>query len=173
MIMKCKITRLLSLFVVMFTMFSMSAYAVSDNYYSKVTTKAVGQGKVYVNYGSSGNPSYAKESSATSGKQSSQEHKYYLYAQADGGNSFAGWYDNQACEGSAVSTEATYTVTVNASSTSQNSPTTEAYYAKFVDASAPVLGYGKTRDYANLSAGTYKNETLTAKNVTGITLGIP
>ena len=167
MIMKLKIARLLSLMMVMFTMFSMSAYA-GSSYYSKVTAKAVGAGKVYVKYVSTEDPTnYATESSATSGKQSAQDHKYFLYAQADAGNAFAGWFDNEACDGSAVSMETVFTVTVNATSTDSGSPTTEAYYAKFVDASAPILGYAEARVYANLSAGTYKNETLTVANVTG------
>lgn len=166
MIMKCKITRLLSLFVVMFTMFSMSAFAGGSSYYSKATVNAVGNGKVYVKYNATdNNPAYAAEVSATSGKQSDQDHKYYIYAQANSGYAFAGWYENEACTGNVVSTESTYMVTVNATSTNSNSPTTKAYYAKFVDASTPIFGYGETRVYANISLGTYKNETLTAKNV--------
>jgi hypothetical protein len=104
MIMNCKITRLLSLFVVMFTMFSMSAFA-GSSYYSKVTATAKGNGKVYVSYNSKANsPSYNTSSSATSGKQSSQSHTYYLYAQANSGYAFVGWYEDEACSGAAVST---------------------------------------------------------------------
>ena len=140
--MNCRITRLLSLFMVMFAMFSVSAFA-GSSYYSKVTVKAVGAGKVYVKYNSAdNNPAYNTEASATSGKQSSQSHKYYLYAQADEGSTFVGWFNNEACTGSAVSTEASFQVTVNATSTSQNSPTTENYFAKFVDASTPLLTFG-------------------------------
>ena len=164
--MNCKVSRLLGLFMVMFTMFSLSAFA-GSSYYSKVNVKAVGAGKVYVKYGSAANaPDYATESSATSGKQSSNSHTYYLYAQADEGNAFVGWYEDEACSGTAVSTNASYQVTFDATSTNQSSPTTKAYYAKFQDASAPILGYSETRVYANLSTGTYKNETLTAQNVT-------
>ena len=153
--------------MVMFTMFSTSAFAGGSSYYSKVTAKAVGEGKVYAKFNSeSSSPNYAAESTATSGKQSGQEHKYDLYAQAEEGNAFAGWYDNEACSGAALSTEAVYQVTVNATSTSDKSPTTAAYYAKFQSASAPILAYSEPRVYANLSAGTYKNETLTATNVT-------
>ena len=57
-------------------------------------------------------------------------------------------------------------MSITAESTDQSSPTTKTFYAKFVSASAPILGYSETRVYANLSAGTYKNETLTAQNVT-------
>ena len=164
--MNLKFIRLLSLTMVMFTMFSMSAFA-GSSYYSKVTVKAVGAGKVYVKYNAAdSNPAYATEASATSGKQSSKSHTYYLYAQADEGNAFVGWYEDEACSGTAVSTNATYQVTFDATSTNQSSPTTKAYYAKFQDASAPILGYSEARVYANLSTDTYKNETLTAQNVT-------
>ena len=166
--MKLKFFRLLSLFVVMFTMFGMSASA--SNYYSKVTAKAVGAGKVYVSYNSQANaPAYAAESAAESGadkQQNAPTHTYYLYAQADEGNVFVGWYGNEACTGSAVSTEANYTVSFTANSTDSGNPTTMALYAKFVDANAPILSYTEARVYANLSSGTYKNTTLTTKNVT-------
>lgn len=163
--MKLKLTRLLGLILVMLAM-SLPTLA-SSNYYSKVTVKSSGEGKVYVKYNSTDSkPAYAAEASATSGKQTSQNHKYYLYAQADEGNTFIGWYSNEACDGTVISTNATYEVTVNATSTSSGSPTTENYYAKFVDASAPILGYSETRVYKNISATTYKNETLTAENIT-------
>ena len=154
--------------MVMSTMFSMSALAGGSSYYSKVTVKAVGEGKVYAKYGSAASsPSYAAESSATSGKQSSQSHTYYLYAQAEEGNTFVGWYEKEDCSGVAVSTNVAYTVEVNATSTTQNSPTTVAYYAKFQNTSAPSLGYSETHVYANLSTDTYKNETLSMSNVSG------
>ena len=83
--MKCKITRLLSLFMVMFTMFGMSAFAGDSDYYSKAIVKtAVGEGKVYVNYSTpTDTPSYNTESTAESGKDtksSAPNHIYYLYA---------------------------------------------------------------------------------------------
>ena len=163
--MNLRFSRLLGLIMVMFTMFSMSAFA-GSSYYSQVTAKAVGAGKVYVSYNAeASSPAYATESSAASGKQSGQEHKYYLYAQADDENVFVGWYDNENCEGTTVSTNAIYELTVNATSTSSDSPTAETYYAKFLSASAPILSYSETHVYANLSAGTYKNETLTANNI--------
>ena len=166
--MKLKFTRFLSLVVVMFTMSSFSAYAAGSSYYSKVTAKAVGNGKVYVKYGSAASSqAYAATSSASSGAQSSKEHTYYLYAQAVEGNVFAGWYDNEGCTGTVISLDDDCTVTINANSTSSTNPTAKTYYAKFVSASAPILAYGTAHAYANISAGTYKNESLTATNVTG------
>lgn len=165
--MKLKITRLLSLFVVMFTMFSFSAYA-GSSYYSKVTAKAVGNGKVYVKYGSAeASPTFnSTEASASSGKQSSQSHKYFLYAQADEGNVFAGWYENEECTGISVSSAEAYEVTISAGSTNQNSPTTKSYFAKFVSAAAPTLTYAESRIYANISNGSFVNE-VTASNING------
>ena len=166
--MNFKFTRLLSLFVVMFTM---SLPSLASNYYSKATAKAVGEGKVYVSYKSQANsPQYAAESSAESGadkQQSAPTHTYYFYAQANEGNTFVGWYENEECTGASVSTEAVYSVSFTASSTDSSSPTTKALYAKFQDASAPILNYSEARVYANLSTGTYKNETLSTTNVTG------
>ena len=165
--MKLKITRLLSLFVVMFTMFSFSAYA-GSSYYSKVTAKAVGNGKVYIKYGSAeASPTFnSTEASASSGKQSSTSHKYFLYAQADEGNVFAGWYENEGCTGISVSSAEAYEVTITAESTNQNSPTTKLYFAKFVSAAAPTLTYAEPRIYANISNGSFINE-VTASNING------
>ena len=79
--------RFLGLFVVMLTMFCTSALANNDkDYYSKITAKAVGEGKVYVSYNTTANPSasqYASTSSAESGKVTQKDppmHNYYLYA---------------------------------------------------------------------------------------------
>lgn len=167
--MKCKITRLLSLFMVMFTMFSMSALANNKDYYSKATATAVGEGKVYVNYKSESNaPEYATESSAQSGadnKGSEPTHTYYLYAQAEEEYVFAGWFDNAACSGNPLSMKVKYEASFKVSATSANSPTTQNYYAKFVKAGAPTLKYETSYVYLNLSDGTYKNESLVTENV--------
>lgn len=159
--------RFSSLIVVMFTMFSMSTFA--SNYYSKATATAVGEGKVYVRYKSTTDtPELATESSAESGadrQNSAPTHTYYFFAQPNSGNVFVGWYENAECTGSAVSSDLIYSISFTASSTDSNSPTTRSLYAKFMDASAPIIGYVETRVYANLSGGTYKNETLVATNI--------
>ena len=165
-----KLMRLQSLLVVMLTMFSMSAMAGSNkDYYSKVTVKAVGDGKVYVSYKTEAqSPEYKTESSAESGKDnqsSAPTHKYYAYAQANEGCEFVGWYDNESCSGDPVSENVKYEVSVTAESESAEEPTTLKYFAKFVVAGAPILKYGESHAYVNLSAGTYKNESLTTENV--------
>ena len=165
-----KLMRLQSLLVVMLTMFSMSAMAGSNkDYYSKVTVKAVGDGKVYVSYKTEAqSPEYKTESSAESGKDnqsSAPTHKYYAYAQANEGCEFAGWYENESCSGDPVSENVKYEVSVTAESESAEEPTTLKYFAKFVVSGAPILKYGESHAYVNLSAGTYKNESLTTENV--------
>lgn len=164
--MNCKITRLLSLFMVMF---AMSLPTLASNHYSKVVATAVGEGKVYASKSQTNSPAYTEGSSeATTENDKSYDpptNTYYLYAQANEENVFVGWYEDAECSGTAVSTEANYTVSITAESTTKNSPTTKTFYAKFVSASAPILGYAETRIYANLSAGTYRNETLTASNI--------
>lgn len=173
MIMKCKITRLLSLFVVMFTMFSTSALAGGSTYYSKVVATAVGEGKVYASKSSTNNPSYkegsseAKNSTSTSTALSTAPtHTYYVYAQANDGSEFVGWFDNAQCSGEPVSKTTAYTVKFTANSTEENNPTVQNLYAKFQKKGAPSLVYGNDHVYVNLSVGTYKNETLTTENVT-------
>lgn len=161
-----KFSGFLCFVVVMLTMFSTPAIA-GSSYYSKVTAKAVGEGKVYANYNSVPNsPNYAAESSATSGKQSDKSHTYYLCAQANDGFEFAGWFTNEQCSGESVSMGVVNNVTVNATSTDSSKPTVVNYYAKFVEAGSPSLVYVDTHVYVNLSVGTYKNETLSTKNLT-------
>lgn len=161
--MKQMLSRLLSLFVVMFTMYLPSlANFGGSSYYSSVTVKASGEGKVYASYGEAASVEYEAEKTATSGKQSSTEHTYYLYAQAEEGNKFVGWFDDSE---NSISSEATCNVTVTASGTSSNSPTTKFYIAKFVSVTEPVLVYTTSRVYVNLSSETYVNTSLKQENV--------
>ena len=164
--MNLKFTRLLSLVVVMFTM---SLPSLASSYYSKVVTTATGEGKVYASKTSTNSPAYVAGSSvATNSEQgySAPTHTYYVYAQANEGNEFIGWYDNAQCSGTALSSTSPYEVKVTASSTDEASPTTITVYALFRKVGAPVLNYGTSHAYVNISDGTYKNETLTTENVT-------
>lgn len=127
--------------VVMFTM-SLSSWANNNTYYSKMTVTAVGQGKVYASTSSTNNPNYQTGSYTATNNSSSQgnsvTHTYYVYAQANGGYSFAGWFDNADCTGSAVSTNASYTYSVTTSATSSGSATEGKLWAKFVGADDPT-----------------------------------
>lgn len=137
--------RFIGLFVLMLTMFSMSALATNKDYYSKITAKAVGEGKVYVSYNTQTNPSasqYAAESSAQSGKDSQSSaptHTYYLYAQTSNGSEFAGWFENQNGTGTATSTSTSCSVTITAA---ENTAATKTYYALF----KPVFKFSATAD---------------------------
>lgn len=166
--MKQKLSRLLCLFVVMFTM-CLPSLATSSTYYSKTIANAVGEGKVYVSTAQTDSPAY-EEGSSEAGKNeektSAPNHTYYLYAQANEGNEFVGWYDNAQCSGEALSTVSSYQISFTAESTEANNPTTKTVYAKFRKIGVPILSYGEGHPYVNLSVGSYKNETLTTENVT-------
>ena len=164
--MRLKFTRLLSLFVVMFTM-CLPSLAVSSTYYSKTIANAVGEGKVYVSTAQSGSPDYkegSSEAKKNENKTSAPKHTYYLYAQANEGNEFVGWYDNAQCSGEALDTASSYTVEIPANT--EESKATRTYYAKFRKIGIPILSYGEGHSYVNLAVGPYKNETLTTENVT-------
>lgn len=165
--MKQKFSRLLCLFVVMFTM---CLPTMAGTYHSKVVTKAVGEGKVYVGTAQTDSPPY-EEGSSEAGKSEYKmtgkpSHTFYVYAQANEGNEFVGWYNNEQCSGEALSADSPYSITFTAESTDANSPTTKTYYAKFKKIGVPILSYGEGHPYVNLSVGSYKNETLTTENVT-------
>lgn len=172
MIMKCKITRLLSLFVVMFTMFSMSAFANNSDYYSKATAKVgVGEGKVYVKYNEPVEENareYSSESSDQSGadnQSSAPSHSYYLYAQASANYKFVGWYTNQNCSGNPSSAENPYIASITADTNVKNA--TKTYYAKFeyVDPQIPHFEFNQEHIYININATPAVPEGLLVKNV--------
>lgn len=172
MIMKCKITRLLSLFVVMFTMFSMSAFAGDSDYYSKATAKVgVGEGKVYVKYNQPVEENarvYSSESSDESGKDtqsSAPSHSYYLYAQASANYKFVGWYANQNCSGNPLSAENPYIASITANTDVKDA--TKTYYAKFeyVDPQIPHFEFNQEHIYINIDATPAVPEGLLVKNV--------
>lgn len=150
----------------MFTM-CLPSLAESSTYYSKTIANAVGEGKVYVSTAQSDSPAYEEGSSEAEKKEdktSAPKHTYYLYAQANEGNEFVGWYDNAQCSGEALSTASPYIKEITADKEVANA--TETYYAKFRKIGIPILSYGEGHSYVNLSVGSYKNETLTTENVT-------
>lgn len=162
--MKQMLSRLLSLFVVMFTM-CLPTMA-GDDLYSKMVATAVGEGKVYVSKAQATNPTYNEGSASDTQKSTNETHTYHLYAQANEGSEFIGWYDNAQCSGEAFSTDVSTTRTMSVTSKDENTPTSATVYALFRKTGAPVLSYGEAHPYVNLSAGTYKNESLATENVT-------
>ncbi|MEE0979105.1 MAG: hypothetical protein UH625_06830 [Muribaculaceae bacterium] len=124
-----------SLFIktfLMLVMFLCGATTVWGNHhYSKVTvsTGDSGRGKVYVSNAAVEAPAYADTATATAdsddGTASSGNHTYYLYAEASEGNVFRYWLDESNTKVTAS------TVTVTATSTKKNDPTTKSYQAVF------------------------------------------
>ena len=142
--------RLLGLFLAMFAMSLPSqasdlidairdAYNQANHYYSRVTVKAVGEGLVYANYKTSATPEYAEQIVAhtvEAGEENGNPQTYYLYAQANEGWEFAGWYeDDESCSGDPDITVANTTVQVTSHKGSDIQTGSDAdhhYYAKFV-----------------------------------------
>lgn len=174
-----RFAKFLSLAFAMFTLCSMQALAAT--YYSKVVATAVGEGMVCVSQTKTDAPKYnitsdlIQNSAATvlfgNVVSGTITHTYHLYAQSNKDYEFAGWYENENCSGTAVSTENYYSFSFDSGSTKSSSPTTRTYYAKFVeiDKDQPYLKYTKTQMYLNLSFGTAKNESLMAQNAPDIT----
>lgn len=157
--------RFLGLFVVMLTMFSMSALA-NNNYYSKVSTEAVGIGKVYVNYNTTTTaPNYTYTSEASSGGvKDNNQHTYYLYAEANEGAEFVGWYKNKDCTGNAISKDIPYKATI-VGSDNNVSPASEKYYALFKPKNVHVL-YELTEYSHGAGAGVIHSYTLSGPGKT-------
>ena len=156
--------KFLSLIMVMFTMFSMSAFAGNKDYYSKITAKSVGEGKVYVSYKNQANtPEYASESIVESGadnQSNAPTHTYYLYAQPSGETEFLGWFDNEECTGKALSTDTSYKITIKATA---DTPASKVYYAKF---SGRIFVCSKDHVYMNVGDEPAANDGMKVEGVT-------
>lgn len=143
---KKRITKILSLLLVMFTAMNITAFA-GNTYYAKAIATAVGNGKVYVGVLNT-TPSedlYQTTSENTGPGTSSRgsenaDVSFYLFAQPGASNiKFEGWYDNAECTGDALSTDNPYNATINSNVPIQANAVTKNYYAKFVeDNNGPV-----------------------------------
>lgn len=137
-----RITKILSLLLVMFTAVSMSTFASSSTTkYAKAIATAVGEGKVYIGTVSN-DPTADKYKETTevthsvSNTSSSTQVNFYLFAQPDNATTkFDGWYENEDCTGDAVSTANPYNASITSSATSEAAAVTKSYYAKFIEAS--------------------------------------
>lgn len=133
--------KLLSIFMVLFAMISVNAYAGtggnSKTYYSKVNVEAKGNGKVYVKLNDNTSPSdsyYKSTAEAKNSSSSSTNDTYYLFAKPDDNNIFAGWYTNTECtEGRLANSW------VSIQQKENESDATQTYYAKFIDYSSASL----------------------------------
>ena len=86
----------------------------NGNYTSRAGAYAVGEGKVYVSKTQVTNPSYPEDEfhSVVTESGSNQNHPYYLYAQANTGYYFDGWYDDAQLKNK-VSPDSPYHVTIH------------------------------------------------------------
>ncbi|MBR6129306.1 MAG: hypothetical protein IKQ07_06720 [Bacteroidaceae bacterium] len=153
--------RLLSLFLVMFAMSQpsqagqlwdalqdfISQIQKSNNYHSAIVATPVGEGKVYVRYINNDASAYTPKSydweadsivvsTPNNGESTSGNQKWRLYAQANSGYKFVGWYKTDAtCSGNPESAATPYEVSVLSvhgnEINNQNSPGIHHYYAKF------------------------------------------
>ena len=119
-------------------LFGVASSVSATNYYSKITAVPSANGKVYASTSKSDPGSnYTDKASSQTTKSDSQSHTYYLYAQANTGYQFDGWYSDESCT-SIASEDNPYTATITATSTEQSSPTSATYYAKFSEVLPPT-----------------------------------
>ncbi len=150
--------RLLGLFLVMFAMSQPSQAgefwdALSDfisqiqksgRYHSAIVATPVGEGKVYASYGTTATPPSTSDweadsivvSTPNNGEVEEGDQTWQLYAQANSGYKFVGWYKTDAtCSGNPESAATPYEVSVQSvlgnEINNQNSPGIHHYYAKF------------------------------------------
>lgn len=109
------------------------AYALFEqalvNYYSRLQASAVGQGSVAISSTKTTHPSYNTEADATT-TNGRTTHTYFIFARAADKNTFDGWYSDAKCT-KLISTEASYTYTIETNSTEEQSPQQEHIYAHF------------------------------------------
>ncbi len=119
-------------------LFGVASSVSATNFYSKITAVPSANGKVYASTSQSDpGDKYTNKSSSQTTKAESQTHTYYLYAQANTGYQFDGWYSDESCK-SLASENNPFEVTITATSTEQSSPTSATYYAKFSEMLPPT-----------------------------------
>jgi len=145
-------------------------------YYAKlnvrVATSSSGMGQVAASQTTTAGVYGATASSSYEGNTQDESKTFRAFAKASGdGYEFVGWSTTDG--GASVSTESPYAVTVNASSSQAESPTTATVYANFrekpkyyaqlvaaVDAGS--AGRGKVYAGTSTTAGTYSGTTSTS-----------
>lgn len=120
--------KLLPLFLlIIFISLTSEQVKANNDYYSSVTVKASGEGKVYVSDAETNAPAYDETATKTQSTNASSapKHTYYLYAQANEGKTFLGWMDGN----NILSEDAHTSVQITAS----ESTASKTYTAKFGD----------------------------------------
>lgn len=142
--------KLIGLFMVLFTMISVNAWAGDSHkeHYGRVIATTKGNGSVYINetslnhLGNTGwsestpNSSVTRETNCEQGLLSGVSAAYdnpsfQLNARADADYKFVGWYTNEECtEGEQKETQYSFSMDISKNTDSTN-PATRHYYAKF------------------------------------------
>ena len=119
-------------------LFGVASNVSANNVYSKITAVSSGNGKVYASTSNaSPGSNYTDKASSQTKKSDSQSHTYYLFAQANTGYQFDGWYSDESCT-ELASTENPFSTSITATSEDQNNPTSATYYAKFSELLPPT-----------------------------------
>lgn len=118
--------KLLGLFMVLFTMISVNAWAGHDTHYGKVTVTSNAGGTVYIGTSNTATKGNTEEEWNCNGSSRNDSKTYYLFAKPNNGYVFAGW------TGSGSSNDTPYQISVTAEKTDNNNPTTFSYTAKFI-----------------------------------------
>ena len=132
-------------------------------YYMQVEARpsTPGLGMVLVRDNNSGTPTYTDYASYSEqflyAYRGAPTANAYLYAKPKYGYKFSGWYDNEACAGSAKSTANPYTYTATGSSTDPLKPTIIPLYAKFVEDATTI---NITYNLPDQTKGEYKASVL-------------
>lgn len=114
------------------------------NYYARLTatTSATGEGKVYASKNNTEptDNDYVANSSADNNTTTKDGNlTFYAFAKANDGYLFKGWSNSE--KGDIVSSENPYKVTVKASATEQNNPSTTTVYAQFVEVTEQTITF--------------------------------
>lgn len=119
-------------------LFGVASNVSANSYYSKITAVPSANGKVYASTSNaSPGSNFTDKASSQTKKSDSQSHTYYLFAQANTGYQFDGWYSDESCT-NFVSDANPYESTITATSTEQSNPTSATYYAKFSELLPPT-----------------------------------
>lgn len=103
----------------------------SVTYYSSMHATAIGSGKVYVNtQNATTENEWAAEFDANQEVADKTEHTYYLFAQAEEGVEFDGWYSDAECT-TLLTYDLSYTYKVTSESKDPAEATSFSVYAKF------------------------------------------
>lgn len=103
----------------------------SVTYYSSMHATAIGSGKVYVNtQNATTEDEWAAEFDANQEVADKTEHTYYLFAQAEEGVEFDGWYSDAECT-TLLTYDLSYTYKVTSESKDPAEATSFSVYAKF------------------------------------------